>query len=468
VDPDVLAKLRAIVGERHVLVDPDLTAGYSVDWTGRFRGSASAVVRPASTAEVAAIVRICAAGRSPLVVQGGNTGLVGGSVPMAGEIVVHLGRLDHLEPVDTVAAQVTVGAGVRLALLHEHARLAGLAFGVDLGARDSCTIGGMIATNAGGINVVRHGMMRQQVMGIEAVLGDGSVVSHLSGLPKDNTGYDLAGLLTGSEGTLGVITRARLRLVPRYDERVTAVLGFADVKAAVGASGHLRRRLADLDALELMLAPGIALVLGTDYASAPDALRAPAVLLVEVAAHLDPTDAFASVVERLDLAAVPLVAIGSEQRARLWAIREGHTEAIGRLGPPIKLDVSVPIAEIARFVAALPAVVPDGAGLVVFGHLGDGNLHVNVTGVLRSVANEGGGPPPVLPPDATVESIEHDVLTLVVAHGGSISAEHGIGIAKVRHLTMCRSAEEIAAFRAIKRALDPHLILNPSVLVAGT
>ena len=444
-------RLQAAVGPAHVLVEPDLTAGYSVDWTGRFIGAAAAVVRPASTEEVAEVVRACSAAGVPIVAQGGNTGLVGGGVPLHGEVVMSLTRLDHLEEVDVAASQVTAGSGVTLARLQRHVDAYGLAFGVDIGPRDTCTLGGMIATNAGGIHVVRYGTMRAQVAGIEAVLGDGSVVSHLSGLPKDNTGYDLAGLLTGSEGTLGIVTAARLRLVPRLEHRVTAGLGFAGIEEAVAAVGALRR-LPSLVAVELVLADGVALVASTLGLEPPPALLAPAALIVEAAGDADPLDDLAAVVDGLSMTAEPVVAATPESRRRLWQVREGFADAINRLGPPIKLDVSVPLARIAATVAALPARLPSEARLVVFGHLGDGNLHVNVTGV---------------PPEraAEVQAVEQAVLEVVVAAGGSISAEHGIGTAKARYLHLCRSPAEIAAFRAIKGALDPQGILNPHAVL---
>src|ERR687885_1679537 len=222
----LLRALAEVVGPRHVLTDPDLTAGYAVDWTGRFRGRAPAVVRPADTTEVAGVLALLAGAGRPVVPQGGNTGLVGGSVPLHGEIVLSLRRLDGIGPVEVLAGQVTAGAGATLAAVEAAARPHGLTFGVDLAARDSATIGGMVATNAGGLRMLRYGNMRAQVMGVEAVLPDGRVLSHLAGLAKDNTGYDLAGVLTGSEGTLGVITRVRLRLVPRLAARTVGLLAF--------------------------------------------------------------------------------------------------------------------------------------------------------------------------------------------------------------------------------------------------
>jgi hypothetical protein len=231
----LLDALREAVGANHVVTEPDLVASHVVDWTGRFRGATPAVVRPGSVEEVAAVVRACATAGAAIVPQGGNTGLVGGSIPRHGEIVCHLGRLNALGPVDGRRGQVSAQAGVTIGRLQEHARAAGWEYGVDLGARDSATVGGTIATNAGGVHVLRHGATRAQLLGIEAVLGDGSVVRRLDGLEKDNTGYDLAGLVCGSEGTLAIVTAARLRLVARPAHVVVALCAFADVDAALRA-----------------------------------------------------------------------------------------------------------------------------------------------------------------------------------------------------------------------------------------
>src|SRR5690349_17356698 len=224
----LIEELRDVVGASQVLVDEDLRAPYEVDWTRRFTGRARCVVRPADTAQVAAVVRACAGAGVPVTIQGGNTGLVGGGVPAGGDVLLSLSRLAELSTVDAVSAQVTAGAGVRLEALQVHARAAGLEFGVDLAARSQCSVGGLIATNAGGVRVVRYGSMRAQVAGVEAVLADGSVVSRLAPPAKDNTGYDLTQLLCGSEGTLGVITRARLRLVPPAGASAVALVAVDD------------------------------------------------------------------------------------------------------------------------------------------------------------------------------------------------------------------------------------------------
>ena len=453
--PRLLKAVADVVGPRHVLDDPELTAGYEVDWTGRFRGRAAAVVRPGSTEEVAAVLRLLSEAGRPVVPQGGNTGLVGGGVPLSGEVVLSLRRLDRVAPVDTLAGQVTAGAGVTLAALDAAAAGTGLAFGVDLAARDSATVGGMVATNAGGLRMLRYGPMRTQVMGVEAVLADGRVVSHLGGLTKDNTGYDLAGLLTGSEGTLAVVTSARLRLVPRLPARTVGLLAFAGVEAALEVLARLRRAVTCLEAAELFFADGVDLVCDHLGVPPPFAARHPVYLLVEAAAPGDPTEELSAAV--LDHAGDALLdgAVDAEPatRARLWRYREAHTEAINAVGVPLKLDVALPAGELARFAADVRETVDGaapGARCYLFGHAADGNLHVNVLGATEPAA---------------CARVEDAVLRLVARRGGSISAEHGIGVAKRRWLHLNRSAAEIDVYRAIKSALDPGGILNPSVLI---
>ena len=252
--------LRDIVGSGHVVVDPEVMAPYAIDWTGRFTGHPAAVVRPGDRPEVAAVVALCKEAGVALVPQGGNTGLVGGSVPLAGEVVLSLRRLGGITDVDSLGGQLSVGAGTTVVEVQAAAAAAGWAYGVDLGSRDSATIGGTIATNAGGLQVLRHGPTRAQLVGFEAVLGTSDTVSHMGGLIKDNTGYDLGGLLCGSEGTLGVVTAARVRLVPPSPERVTSILAFSSTAAAVDAASLLRRSLPELQSLELFLQSGLDLV----------------------------------------------------------------------------------------------------------------------------------------------------------------------------------------------------------------
>ncbi len=449
--------LRAVVGSSHVLVG-ELARGFEQDWTGRFGAPAAAVVRPASRAEVEGVLHACRAARVPVVPQGGNTGLVGGSVPVAGgspsdraPVVLSTDRLTGIGSPDLAAGQITVQSGATLAALHGALRGTGWRFGVDLGARDRATIGGMIATNAGGLHVLAHGMMRHQVLGVEAVLADGRVVGRLDGLVKDNTGYDLGGLLCGSEGTLGVVTAARLRLLPEPADRAVAALGVPSMEVAVQLAGRLRRG-EGIEALEVFGAAEAELAAGHGGLDRPFRPWPPVIVLAEAAGH-DPAADLSRAVQDAGLVEEVAVATTPASRRNLWSLRELITDALLPLGPVLKLDVTLPASRLAEFVDALGALVEErapSAHLWLFGHLGDGNLHVNVTG------HEGAG--------ADEQAMVEAVLTLVAEHRGSISAEHGIGVAKREWLHLSRSADERAAMRAVKDALDPDHLLNPGVL----
>jgi FAD/FMN-containing dehydrogenase len=450
-DPVQVQRLRAVVGAPHVVTDTEVMVSYGTDWTGRFRGSPAAVVRPATGAEMAEVVAICRDSGIAIVPQGGNTGLVGGGVPLHGEAIVSLRRLAWIADVDKQGGQLTAGAGTSIADVQAAARAAGWVYGVDLGSRDSATIGGTIATNAGGLQVLRHGATRAQLLGVEAVLGTAAIVSHLGGLVKDNTGYDLGALLCGSEGTLGVLTAARLRLVPPSPEKVVALLAFSSVQAALDAGLLLRRVLPDVQSLEFFLESGLDLVCRVTQARRPFVDRHTAYLLAEVAGQRDPLPLLAEVLDAGVDSADAVVATDPTRMAQLWRYREGHTEAINTLGAPHKLDVTLPTTALAPFIEQVPAVVHDAdrrATAWLFGHVADGNVHVNVTGV-----------------DADDETVDERVLVFAADHGGSISAEHGIGTAKRAWLHLNRSEAEIGAFRSIKAALDPAGILNPHVLL---
>ncbi len=446
-------QLSEIVGERHCLTDPELRTSYETDWTRRFGGRALAVIRPGASGEVVAILRACGAAGVGVVPQGGNTSLVGGSVPRGGEVVLSLLRMADVGEVDADAGEVTAAAGATLSAVQAAARSAGWEVGVDLAARDSATIGGMVATNAGGVHTMRHGPMRRQMLGFEAVLADGTILRRLPGLVKDNTGYDLAGLLAGSEGTLAVITAVRLRLVPRLAHRAVAVAGLPDAAAAVAAAAALRRRLASVQALELFTDAGLELVMGHAALAAPISPRHPVYLLVE-AGGMEPTiaDELVHALEALGLADVAVIADDPDGRDRLWQLRERHTEAINAEGVPHKLDVSVPLARYAEMVERAALVVAgadSSARTIVYGHVGDGNVHVNVL-----------GPPP------GDERVDDAVLGLALELDGSISAEHGIGVAKVDWLRRDRGEAAVTAMRALKGAWDPAGVLNPGVLFA--
>jgi FAD/FMN-containing dehydrogenase len=423
---------------------------YVVDWSRRFRGGALAVVRPGSTAEVAAVMATCHEHGIPVLPQGGNTGLVGGSVPASSPaggrlpIVLSLRRLDSIGDVDHLSGQFTVGAGATLGDVRRAASAAGWYYGVDLAARDSATIGGTVATNAGGIHVIAFGMTRAQVVGIEAVLPDGTVLSHLAGMLKDNTGYDLGSLLCGSEGTLAVITAVRLRLHRPVGRTTVAMIGCSSYAEAVERMASSVAPGVRLIAAEVVDERGMELAGALHGSGWPLAGRHPVVTLLEVADGGD-----ASGLVGLDEADV-VVGLDAAEQARLWAFREGQGEAYSAQGIAHKLDVSVPLPVLAQCADELREIVGSYPGVTdfgVFGHLADGNIHVEILG-----------------PDPTDTAVDLAVLQAVARHGGSISAEHGVGRAKAHELWLTRSVAEIAAMRALKAAWDPDGRMNPGVL----
>src|SRR3984957_5432225 len=435
--------LAGIVGPEHVLTG-DAAAGYAVDWTGRFRGQAAAAVRPRDTADVAAVLTLCRDAGVPVVPQGGNTGLVGGGVPLHGEVVLSLARLGDLEPVDREASQVTAGAGVTLRRVAD--AYPELDLGIQIASRDSATVGGAVATNAGGVRVLRYGPMRAQLRGIEAVLSDGTVVSHLAGLVKDNTGYDYPSLLAGSEGTLAVITKARLRLVPRPRGGVTVIIGCDGLDELHALALAAVRQVTGLVSAEFFTQAGLD-ILTTRAGLTPLPHPSPAYLLLD-ATGPSALDDLADVIGEREAA----VGETAEDRRRLWSYRERHPEAAGFLGAPIKLGVSVPAAQWTRLATQAATAVTDvdpAARVIIFGHVADGNAHINIV------------PGPDTPADGRHEDA---VFTLVASLGGSISAEHGIGALKARWLDLARTPAEQMLFTRIRHALDPAGTLNPYVL----
>ncbi|HEY6278003.1 MAG TPA: FAD-binding oxidoreductase [Streptosporangiaceae bacterium] len=439
----LMREFAAVVGDAHVLTG-DATAGYAVDWTGGFTGHTPAVLRPRDTAEVAAVLALCTEAGVAVVPQGGNTGLVGGGVPVHGEVVLSLARLGQLGPVDADSGQVTAGAGVRLQRVADEAG-PDLDLGILIASRDSATVGGAVATNAGGLRVLRYGPMRSQLRGIEAVLSDGTVLSHLSGLVKDNTGYDYPSLLAGSEGTLAVITAARLQLVPRLADPVTVIVGVTGPDEAHALARQAVRAAGSLVSAEYFTQPGLDILAGHAGLAPPLRPPTPAYLLLEAAGPGAADDLAGLAADR-----PAAVGTGAAERARLWAYRERHPEAAGFLGVPLKLDVSVPAAQWVRLatdVAGVVAAADPGARVITFGHIADGNLHVNVV--------------PAGPADGRHEDA---VFSFVASLGGSISAEHGIGAVKARWLPLVRSEAERALFARLRHALDPAGTLNPHVL----
>ena len=437
------------VGAKHVLSDPELKSSFERDYTGRYSGRARLVVRPADTSEVADVMRACAEHRAAVVPQGGNTGLVGASVPRGNEVVISLTRLNEIGDVDTATGQLTVGAGATLAALQQAARAVGEDAGLDFGARGSCTIGGVVACDAGGPRALRHGTARAHVAGLEAVLADGSVISRLAGLTKDNAGYDLPALLVGSEGTLGIVTRVRWKLVPLLSSRVAALIPLGSAREAAAVLAALRAGAPSLESCDFFLDEGLELVLEHQRRGSPLGTRAPVYVLAECAARADPLEELAQALEQAGVEDA-LVADDTASRESLWRIREGHTDAINAAGIPHKLDVGVPLGQLDRFLDAVPRVVT-GAGaerVILFGHLGDGNVHVNVLGAA---------------PDDT--RVDDAVLELTLDCGGTISAEHGVGVEKAHWLERARGPAEVAAMRSLKHALDPGNLLNPGAVL---
>ncbi|WP_353109338.1 FAD-binding oxidoreductase [Gordonia sp. (in: high G+C Gram-positive bacteria)] len=446
----IVRALRAIVGDTHVLTESDVAAPYLTDWTGEWHGDA-VVVRPADTAEVAAVLGLCTAHDVKVTPQGGNTGLVGGSTPPPNDsrpwVLLSLRRLDTIGMPDGSGQCIAAGAGATLAAVHTATTTIpelGLMFGVDLAARDSATIGGMVATNAGGIRMIRYGDMRSQVLGLEAVLPSGDVVTRWRPLRKDNVGYHLPGLIAGSEGTLAVVTRVLLRLVQRTYRTAVALVGAADVDAARRVLIAVQRSGHTVEAAEIMTRTGVDLVAGTGVRTQIDA---GATLLLEIVGGVE--ELSESLARAGDDVLDAVVDAGPARD--LWRVRESHTETIARSSttPPVKLDVSVPMGDVHQLISRVDEFAARaGLRAVQFGHIGDGNIHVNLLDV----------------PAENRQTVADCVLGIVVELVGSISAEHGIGRAKAASIGLGRDAVDIAAMRAIKGALDPGQLLNPGVI----
>jgi FAD/FMN-containing dehydrogenase len=452
--------LGAIVGARNVLTDPAETKPYFTDWRRQYSGTAECVVRPASTSEVAAVVALCAREQVAVVPQGGNTGLVGGSVPTGAqrEIVLSLARMNRIRAVDALNDTITVEAGCVLAAVQKAADDAGRLFPLSLAAEGSCQIGGNLSTNAGGVNVLRYGTAREQVLGLEVVLPDGRVWNGLRALRKDNTGYDLKQLFVGAEGTLGIITAAVLRLVPRPSATATAWIALDSPRAAVELLGLLRRRLGDrLSAFELISRACLEAVL----AHSPDAQDPLGsahswYVLAEFGDSGEPgalrervENALTDCVERGALRDAALAQSGEQSRA-LWRIRETIPEA---QFSNVKHDISVPVSKIPEFIDHANRNLGARFGKIdiyCFGHAGDGNLHYNV------------GSEALLPRREEVSRIVYDTLD---AFGGSISAEHGLGQLKREEIRRHKDPLELELMRALKRTLDPEGLMNPGKLV---
>ncbi len=466
----LLDTLRQAVGAAHVLIDGDLTA-YEQDWRQRACGRALAVVRPGSTDEVAAVVRACAARGASIVPQGGNTGLAVGSVPddSGTQVVLSLRRMDAVRAIDAANLTITVEAGGILQNLQQAAEQAGFLFPLSMASEGSCTIGGNLAANAGGTQVLRYGNARELCLGLEVVTAQGEVWNGLSGLRKDNTGYDLRDLFIGSEGTLGIITAATMKLYPLPAARLIAWAAVPSMQAAVDLLGLAHQHLgAGLTGFEVMNQFALSLV-DKHYPQqrVPLFRTSPWCVLLENSDH-ESEDHARTLFERLLEAALEagcvndaVVAESLSQAQALWHIRESIPLAQAEEGLNIKHDISVPVSRIPAFVAETDALLAQaiaGVRLVDFGHLGDGNLHYNVQ------APEGGDAKAFLREQE--ERINTLVFDAVARHGGSISAEHGIGSLKAAKLPHYKSPVALRMMRAIKQALDPKGIMNPGRVLA--
>ena len=466
-----LAEARNLLGARGLTDDPDLLRPWLTDWRGRYTGRALAMASPASTAEVAALVRLCGQYGVPIVPQGGNSGMAGGATPDASgtAIILSLRRMNAIRSVSAAAGLAVCEAGVVLQSLHEAAEAAGLRFPLTLGGKGSATIGGLIATNAGGTQVLRYGTMRAQVMGLEAVLASGEVFDGLAVLKKDNRGFDLKQLLIGSEGTLGVVTAASLRLLPAPTARVTVWAGLASITAARSLLRQLQAQLGEaLEGFEVVPAHCLASVLAHQPgARAPLAAAHPWNALIEfVSASLDPA-ALRDAAESALAAALDqglfddaVIAASERQADEFWALRDGISAAERARGPAMQHDIAVPVEAMPEFIlaasTALETEFPD-CQVAAFGHLGDGNVHFHVL-----------APPGAVPgawEDGSGKAISARVHDMVTAWGGSISAEHGIGQMKVAELARLGDPVRLAMMRAVKQALDPAGLLNPGKLL---
>jgi FAD/FMN-containing dehydrogenase len=468
---DFVFKLQAIVGERGLITDEPGKHPYLTDWRENYLGAALAVARPATTEEVAAVVKLCVAEKVAIVPQGGNTGMMGGGTPhqKGREIVLSLNRMNRIVEVDALGYTMTVEAGVILKTIQETAAQHDRLFPLSLAAEGSCTIGGNLATNAGGVQVLHYGNARQLVLGLEVVTPQGEVWNGLRALKKDNTGYDLRDLHLGAEGTLGIITKAILKLWPKPKDVATSWIAVPSPEAAVALLSRAHAASEDnVTSCELMARQGVDLVLKHIPGSAdPLAERHDWYVLLEWSSTrprraganetglLEKMEAYLGEAMEQGLVLDAALAQNEAQARAFWGLRENHSESQKREGPSIKHDISVSVSKIPAFMTegllamkkALPECRP-----VPFGHVGDGNLHFNCQ------APAGWDKSRFM---AHAEAISSAVYDLVVAHGGSISAEHGIGQMKVDELAHYRSKVELDTMRAIKRALDPQNLMNP-------
>ena len=469
-----LAAATELLGARGLTTDPERMDAWLTDWRGRYTGCALALAAPASTAEVAALVRLCAAYGVPIVPQGGNSGMAGGATPdeSGTAIILSLRRMNMIRTLDPAAGQAVCEAGVVLQTLHEAAEAAQMRFPLTLGGKGSATIGGLIATNAGGTQVLRHGTMRAQVLGLEAVLASGEVLDLMTPLKKDNRGFDLKQLLIGSEGTLGIVTAACLRLLPATRGRATAWVGLGGIMEARTLLRRMERAMGDaLEGFEVVPAHCLESVLAHEpLARAPLAEAHAWNALIECVSPAEDSHRLRESLETALAAALEdgliadaVIAANDTQAEAFWGLRDGISAAERALGPAMQHDISVPVEAMPEFIlAATPAIEAayPGTRAVAFGHLGDGNVHFHVLappGAVRGVWEEAEG-----------KAVSARVYDLVTQWGGSISAEHGIGQMKVDALARLHDPVALAVMRSVKQALDPAGLLNPGKLLPAT
>lgn len=466
-----LAAAFDLLGERGLTTDPERMDAWLTDWRGRYTGRALALASPASTAEVAALVKLCAAHRVPIVPQGGNSGMAGGATPDASgaAIILSLRRMNAILSLSAEAGQAVCEAGVILQSLHEAAESAGMRFPLTLGGKGSATVGGLVSTNAGGTQVLRHGTMRAQVLGLEAVLASGEVLDLATPLKKDNRGFDLKQLLIGSEGTLGIVTAVCLRLLPAPVGRATAWAGLGGIIEARTLLRRMERAMGDaLEGFEVVPAHCLDSVLAHQpSARAPLDEPQPWNALIECVSPTQDSAALRDALEAALAAALEdgliadaVIAANDTQAEAFWNLRDGISAAERALGPAMQHDISVPVEAMPEFILA---AVPDvetafpGTRAVAFGHLGDGNVHFHVLapqGAVRGIWEEAEG-----------KAVSARVYDLVTQWGGSISAEHGIGQMKVGELARLHDPVALGVMRQVKLALDPHNLLNPGKLL---
>lgn len=460
--PSIFERLANRLGPGGWTTDPDLLAPHLVEWRQRYRGTTPFLAMPASTEEVADIVRMCADARLPITPQSGNTGLVGGQIP-DGELLLSLKRMNRIRSIDADDDSLVAEAGCILATVQQAAANADRLFPLSLGSQGSAMIGGLVSTNAGGVHVARYGMMRDLVLGLEVVLADGSILPGLKSLRKDNTGYDLRQLFVGAEGTLGVVTAATLKLHPRPAEHVTAMAGVMSAKDALAFLHLARKHTGALSAFELMNRLSVDVCVRHMPGVRDPFAIAPAFLVLLEFESVRAEDLEAAVEDALGAAMEAglvidaAIAKSQAQERAFWKLREEIPAAHRLEGAQVNLDVSVPVSEVPRFLDVAAETVQriaPGARVVAFGHAGDGNIHY-------TIMQRPGADPAAFPCADLTQAVQDDVMRL----NGSISAEHGIGVSRRHELPRYKSPVALAAMRTLKQAFDPLGIMNPRAMI---